>query len=471
MQEQVQGTDYLTSLGIQVETPIDENVLTSRTAENVRFRAVQVPGSSKTYGYAFGEVDKFVKNIVAPSLKWYQEALHSRDVDVFNLGGKLDEMIAYINHLEKEKASLEYNYTIKQGLMSNETDKEVLDLLDQLRAAQAEIDVLKAQVVTAPAVATFPGVPSGAGKNALEEENERLKTDLTSLKEAYMLLEQSNSSNSEGISSEREAELLAHITSLEEYSEQIREAYEALEKEVTQSTIGLPEESFNPDQYVTIEQYQQAKQELDAAIANVTGLESQYAALETQYKEDMANYQEALTAAQNNVATGGNTVENPLDEQERQELDALRQYSSDLTTQYEELAQQYTDDVTALQAELAAGGQAVVDTGETEQLKEHISQLEAYIDDITARFQELQNDLALSSNYAEIGQLKIDLVAEQAKTARLEALLDEYEAEYEEEEEVKPAQPRLLLATEEKNIPRTDIDISKLPPGIRPEDL
>lgn len=469
MQEQVQGTDYLTSLGIQVETPIDENVLTSRTAENVRFRAVQVPGSSKTYGYAFGEVDKFVKNIVAPSLKWYQEALHSRDVDVFNLGGKLDEMINYINHLEKEKASLEYNYTIKQGLMSNETDKEVLELLDQLHAAQAEIVALKAQTVTAPATSiNFPGLPS---KNVLETENEKLKEDLISLQDAYVLLEQSKNNSNETLSDEREAELLAHIKSLEEYSEQIRVAYETLEKEVTQSTIGLPEDNSTPEQYVTVEQYEQAKQDLDAAIASAAGLESQYAALEKQYKEDIENYQHALTTAQNNIIPVA--TDSSLNEQERQELDALRQYSSDLTAQYEELAKQYTDDVTALQTEITNNGsQGAGDSVENEQLKEHISQLEAYIDDISERFQTLQNDAALSANYAEIGQLKIDLVAEQAKTARLEALLNEYEAEYEEEpEEVKQTQPRLLLATEEKNIPRTDIDISKLPPGIRPEDL
>lgn len=473
---QAPSDDFLASLGIQIETPIDETVLTSGTAENVRFRSVQVPGSSKTYGYVFNEVDKFIREIVTPSLKWYQKALHKRDVDVYTLAGLVDTKIGELNTLSKEYEKLQYNYQLQQGLASNQNDKEVLELIGQIQTLQAENDALR----NGGAVVATSAIPGDTGNK-----------DVAKLEEEKAALEE-------------------HITALEIYIDQIKVAYEELEAKVNQSgDSDLPAPDTALENLIPADQYNELlsnfnilsaqytedvnvlQEQLATAQANVSegapsadtseleahitaleehisGLNEQYEALSTQYTEDVTALQLQISQLQPAEANGGADPEEVSRLQAEKE--GLEQHIEAITAQYEALSTQYTEDVTALQLQVSNITTSNNDAETIAALTQHISDLETYASNVAEQYQALQEEHALSANYAEIGQLKVQLAASEAEIIRLSALLEEQEDDKVEDVDT----PRLPLLTEKRTEP-SELELTpefkNLPPGIRPDDL
>ena len=417
---QAPSDDFLASLGIQIETPIDETVLTSGTAENVRFRSVQVPGSSKTYGYVFNEVDKFIREIVTPSLKWYQKALHKRDVDVYTLAGLVDTKIGELNTLSKEYEKLQYNYQLQQGLASNQNDKEVLELIGQIQTLQAENDALR----NGGAVVATSAIPGDTGNK-----------DVAKLEEEKAALEE-------------------HITALEIYIDQIKVAYEELEAKVNQSgDSDLPAPATALENLIPADQYNE--------------LLSNFNILSAQYTEDVNVLQEQLATAQANVSEGAPSADTSELEAH---ITALEEHISGLNEQYEALSTQYTEDVTALQLQVSNITTSNNDAETIAALTQHISDLETYASNVAEQYQALQEEHALSANYAEIGQLKVQLAASEAEIIRLSALLEEQEDDKVEDVDT----PRLPLLTEKRTEPselELPPEFKNLPPGIRPDDL
>lgn len=126
--------------GIQVETQIDPNVLSSSAAKAIRFRL------SKPSGYALSEVDDFVRNIVQTSIDWYNQTIYERDKTVHYLGEELDKAETDIANLKSQIQFLEYNGQIEKGISQNSDDKEMVALMEKLATSEKEITSLHEQL-------------------------------------------------------------------------------------------------------------------------------------------------------------------------------------------------------------------------------------------------------------------------------------------------------------------------------------
>jgi hypothetical protein len=456
MNEETGRSGSLEKRGIPVETTIDENVLTESTAKAVRFRAAQVPNSSKTYGYVFNEVDKFVEDIVIPSLAWYQTALHERDKTVHYLGDELDKAETDNLNLRNQIQYIEYNGQIKQGIQAGSDDKEMAALMQRLQDSNSQVESLRAQLA-ANGVEVDTSVSPSALSNIAEYETaiaerdayiEQVTAQYNELYEQYQtdmagLQEQIDNAGTTG---EDTSELVA-----------LRDARIAeLEAELANVPAIVPATEEAPDNSAHVA-------ELEAYIEQVT---AQYNELYTQYQTDTAALQakvDELEALKTNVAEV--TAGNPDADARIAELEA---YIEQVTAQYNELYQRYEADIVNVPASSDDNGSA-----------EQVTELNAYIEQITAQYNalyaqylELEANQVPSTNNAELGALKVELESEKAKVSRLEAELAQYQDEEEEEEEKKP---RIPLLTEQKdrtptNLPK-NVDVNKLPEGIRPDDL
>ena len=121
---QQQGS--LERLGIPLETVPGEGVLTPGTVKAVRFRM------SKPTGYAVKDVEDFVLDIVQPSLTWYSQALHQRDLAIHTLGEELDRAEVDLLNLRFQLQTTQYSARVEEGVALNQDDKEMAALLDQL---------------------------------------------------------------------------------------------------------------------------------------------------------------------------------------------------------------------------------------------------------------------------------------------------------------------------------------------------
>ena len=369
-QENPATNDYLQELGIPIETVLDENVLTAQTAQNVRFRPVQVPGSSKTYGYSFGEVDKFIKSIVIPSLKWFQDALHSRDLNVYQLVTLLDEKTVLTTQLEKEVASAQMNYELQKGLSASENDEEVVGLVAQLKEAHQRIRDLEKK--------NEPGFP-GLNSTGTDNDTNQLQTDYETLLKSY--------------------------EELETYAEQLRQMLESGQLAPETPVTSDPE------------------------------LASRVQELEQQNSE-------------------------------------LNEYAQQVTQQYELLSKQYTEDVASLQAQIAG----TAPNSQLEHQEQTIISLQKRIGELEAEAQAVDAAAVNASNYAEVGQLRVDLEAATAKIARLEDYIEELEEElpdHQKQDEVKPVATDTSFFFDETPDPDLleGIDVNNLPRGITLDDL
>ena len=425
-QENPATNDYLQELGIPIETVLDENVLTVQTAQNVRFRPVQVPGSSKTYGYSFGEVDKFIKSIVIPSLKWFQDALHSRDLNVYQLVTLLDEKTVLTTQLEKEVASAQMNYELQKGLSASENDEEVVGLVAQLKEAHQRIRDLEKK--------NEPGFP-GLNSTGTDNDTNQLQTDYETLLKSY--------------------------EELETYAEQLRQMLES-----GQLAPETPVTS-DPELASRVQELEQQNSELNEYAQQVT---QQYELLSNQYTEDVNSLQTQLASSSSPTVVA--EVDNSRVQELEQQNSELNEYAQQVTQQYELLSKQYTEDVASLQAQIAG----TAPNSQLEHQEQTIISLQNRIGELEAQAQAVDAAAVNASNYAEVGQLRVDLEAATAKIARLEDYIEELEEElpdHQKQDEVKPVATDTSFFFDETPDPDLleGIDVNNLPRGITLDDL
>lgn len=82
--EENQGA--LERLGIPVQTTPPEQVLIAGKAKSIRFRV------SRPHGYSYGDVESYQFDYVIPTLEWYANTLHQRDLAVHKLGELVDKL-------------------------------------------------------------------------------------------------------------------------------------------------------------------------------------------------------------------------------------------------------------------------------------------------------------------------------------------------------------------------------------------
>jgi hypothetical protein len=147
--EQQQGA--LERLSIPVETIPPENVMTAGQAHSVRFRV------SSPSGYAYGDVESFLFDHIQPTLEWYADALHARDLAIHKLGELVDQLeVDQLNlsaQLDNKQLTDTLNMAVDEADKEDETDAllgRIRELEGQLSAARAQLDLYAAGGVTTP---------------------------------------------------------------------------------------------------------------------------------------------------------------------------------------------------------------------------------------------------------------------------------------------------------------------------------
>lgn len=376
----------LERLGIQVETPIDENILTEGSARNVRFRSVKVSGVSKPLGYSFGEVDKFVQDIVTPSLVWYQKTLHERDKTVYFLGSELDKVEAEKAELVNQVKTFEYNASVRTGLNAFQEDKEVATLLQRLKTVEAERDAALANAGGVVNVQEYldaieardeyiaqiteqftqlqqsyqPAVDTTELENAVadkEQELVTLRAELDSLRTELLVLQSIPSpvDNSAELQEKDEAlaQYQAHVETITSQYNQLLEQYNQLqadveaqgtdnEAKVTSLTAALAQANSDisrmvDEQKTLQEEVESANQRANEAKddENVAILQAHIGTITEQYNQLIEQYQALESQVQN-------ANENNADLQAKEaELEQYKAHVETITTQYNTLLEQY----------------------------------------------------------------------------------------------------------------------------------
>lgn len=151
--------DSLARLGIESETVIPDDLLTSGQAKKVRFDSPLNPKN----GYSAQQVDEFIRDLVIPTLDAHERSLHSRDTDVFRLGKELDDREVELN---KKK----FDATVQDSLLRVEGDREFETLMAQLDVAERQAAELQAE------------------KDALFQENTDIRNQYEKLYAEYLPL-------------------------------------------------------------------------------------------------------------------------------------------------------------------------------------------------------------------------------------------------------------------------------------------
>jgi len=113
--DQQQGS--LERLGIPVETVVPEGVMTSGQARSVRFR------NSRPQGYAYGDVESFIFDHIIPTLTWYAQELHQRDLAIHKLGEELDAAEVTMTNLQAQLDNKDFNDVV--GMAVGEADRSI----------------------------------------------------------------------------------------------------------------------------------------------------------------------------------------------------------------------------------------------------------------------------------------------------------------------------------------------------------
>lgn len=453
MNDETGRTGSLEKRGISVETNIDENVLTESTAKAVRFRAAQVPNSSKTYGYVFNEVDKFVEEIVIPSLAWYQTALHERDKTVHYLGEELDKAETDTINLRNQIQYIEYNGQIKKGIEAGTDDKEMAALMQRLQDSEKTVASLRSQLNNA---GVSPVTTIAEYETALEERDKYIEDVTNQYNDLYSQYQTDV------------AELQTKInenTSNDTDISGLLEERDALIVDLKAQLAAVPStvETVVDDAQVN---------ELQAYIEQIS---AQYQELYTRYEEDTASLQAQINALEAEKSSISSSI--PLDDNSsalNERIAELEAYIEQVSAQYQELYALYEKDIVNIPQNVGDDNSSLLAERDA-----HIVELETYIQTITeqytqlhGQYSELEASQVPSTNNAELGALKVELESEKAKVSRLEAELAQYQEEEEEEQEEKPRIP--LLTESKKQTPENlpiGIDLKNLPEGIRADDL
>lgn len=236
--------------GIAVQTTPPEHILTAGKAKSIRFRV------SRPHGYAYGDVESYQYDYVIPTLEWYAQTLHQRDLEVHALGEEMDRLEIDLANTKAQLDNKDYNEAVGLAVEEYEKDSEAEVLLIKLDSLQAQLD--EANRLLEAAHATGYSNPEGTETYTREEVE-------SFLQEAY------NSKDAEyaGILVEKDNE----YTILLDQSR--REA--AADKEQAVRTAVANAEAAKDQQYALLMQAQEnaaqanvgyTQEELDNAIAS-----------------------------------------------------------------------------------------------------------------------------------------------------------------------------------------------------------
>lgn len=129
--EQQQGA--LERLGIPVETIPPDSVLTSGQARSIRFRV------SRPQGYAYGDVESFIFEYLLPTLEWYANALHQRDLAVHKLGELADILEVNNLNLQAQLDNKEYNEALGVAIEEDENSSDIDILVARIKELEAQL--------------------------------------------------------------------------------------------------------------------------------------------------------------------------------------------------------------------------------------------------------------------------------------------------------------------------------------------
>lgn len=139
------GQGSLERLGIPVETTPSEGVVTPGSAKSIRFRV------SRPEGYAYADVESFIFEILIPSLDWYSQTLHSRDLAVHKLGEELDKAEINSINLKAQLEQAELNTSFGSSVQNAEADEEVSRLVNRISSLEIELEQARQGIVPAAA--------------------------------------------------------------------------------------------------------------------------------------------------------------------------------------------------------------------------------------------------------------------------------------------------------------------------------
>lgn len=141
----------LERLGIPVQTTPPEQVLTTGKAKSIRFRV------SRPHGYSYGDVESYQFDFVIPTLEWYAETLHQRDLAIHKLGELVDKLEVDLLNVKAQLDNKDYNDALGLAVETSESDEEtealllkVADLQNQLAAAMKAMEEMRHAGVDSP---------------------------------------------------------------------------------------------------------------------------------------------------------------------------------------------------------------------------------------------------------------------------------------------------------------------------------
>lgn len=129
--EENQGA--LERLGIPVQTTPPEQVLIAGKAKSIRFRV------SRPHGYSYGDVESYQFDYVIPTLEWYADTLHQRDLAVHKLGELVDKLEVDLLNAKAQLDNKDYNEAIGLAVETSEKDGEMEALLIRVESLQAQL--------------------------------------------------------------------------------------------------------------------------------------------------------------------------------------------------------------------------------------------------------------------------------------------------------------------------------------------
>lgn len=124
----------LERLGISVQTTPPENILIAGKARSTRFRV------SRPHGYSYGDVESYQFDFVIPTLEWYADALHERDLAVHKLGELVDKLEVDLENTKAQLDNKDYNEAIGLAVEDHEQDAEIEALMQRVQALQTALD-------------------------------------------------------------------------------------------------------------------------------------------------------------------------------------------------------------------------------------------------------------------------------------------------------------------------------------------
>jgi hypothetical protein len=124
----------LERLGIPVQTTPPEQVLIAGKAKSIRFRV------SRPHGYSYGDVESYQFDYVIPTLEWYADTLHQRDLAVHKLGELVDKLEVDLLNAKAQLDNKDYNEAIGLAVETSEQDEEMEALLATVESLKAQLN-------------------------------------------------------------------------------------------------------------------------------------------------------------------------------------------------------------------------------------------------------------------------------------------------------------------------------------------